>query len=191
MANSEHPGARPTIGDYAFLSDCHSVALLSRAGSIDWCCSLGSTLRLSSPESSTTTAAGSAHSPRPNRERARHGATCMTPWCWRPRSARPEARLGSSTALPCAKEERPIPIDSCCASSKETEGAWSCRCAWRPASTTGRSGRGCATGARASGAPWAATTPWSSGRTSSSPATATTTSWLPSRSERGSGRTCR
>jgi hypothetical protein len=38
MANSEHPGARPTIGDYAFLSDCHSVALLSRAGSIDWCC---------------------------------------------------------------------------------------------------------------------------------------------------------
>jgi GH15 family glucan-1,4-alpha-glucosidase len=38
MANSEHSGTRPTIGDYAFLSDCHSVALLSRAGSIDWCC---------------------------------------------------------------------------------------------------------------------------------------------------------
>jgi GH15 family glucan-1,4-alpha-glucosidase len=29
---------RPAIGDYAFLSDCHSVALVSRYGSIDWCC---------------------------------------------------------------------------------------------------------------------------------------------------------
>ena len=28
----------PPIADYAFLSDCHSVALVSRAGSIDWCC---------------------------------------------------------------------------------------------------------------------------------------------------------
>jgi GH15 family glucan-1,4-alpha-glucosidase len=29
---------QPPIGDYAFLSDCQSVALVSRAGSIDWCC---------------------------------------------------------------------------------------------------------------------------------------------------------
>lgn len=28
----------PPIGDYALLSDCHSVALVSRHGSIDWCC---------------------------------------------------------------------------------------------------------------------------------------------------------
>ncbi len=32
------PEIYPPIGDYAFLSDCHSVALVSRAGSVDWCC---------------------------------------------------------------------------------------------------------------------------------------------------------
>ena len=38
MVASEHRDLRPAIGDYAFLSDCHSVALVSRHGSIDWCC---------------------------------------------------------------------------------------------------------------------------------------------------------
>ena len=28
----------PPIGDYGLLSDCHSAALVSRNGSIDWCC---------------------------------------------------------------------------------------------------------------------------------------------------------
>lgn len=28
----------PPISDYAFISDCHSAALLSKAGSVDWCC---------------------------------------------------------------------------------------------------------------------------------------------------------
>jgi len=28
----------PAIGDYAFISDCHSVALISKSTSIDWCC---------------------------------------------------------------------------------------------------------------------------------------------------------
>lgn len=28
----------PPIGDYALLSDCHSAALVSSSGSIDWCC---------------------------------------------------------------------------------------------------------------------------------------------------------
>jgi GH15 family glucan-1,4-alpha-glucosidase len=29
---------QPPIRDYAFLSDCHSSALISREGSVDWCC---------------------------------------------------------------------------------------------------------------------------------------------------------
>ena len=32
------PGRYPPIGDYAFLGDCHTGALVSSAGSVDWLC---------------------------------------------------------------------------------------------------------------------------------------------------------
>ncbi len=32
------PADQPCIASYGFLSDCHSAALVDRAGSIDWWC---------------------------------------------------------------------------------------------------------------------------------------------------------
>lgn len=29
---------QPGVGDYGFIADCHSAALVSRSGAIDWCC---------------------------------------------------------------------------------------------------------------------------------------------------------
>jgi len=36
--NKKDTGKYPLISDYAYISDCHSCALVSFAGSIDWCC---------------------------------------------------------------------------------------------------------------------------------------------------------
>jgi GH15 family glucan-1,4-alpha-glucosidase len=39
MSENENKNKKyPPLADYAFISDCHSSALVSRAGSIDWCC---------------------------------------------------------------------------------------------------------------------------------------------------------
>ncbi len=35
---TKRSGEYPAIGDYALIGDCHSAALISRRGSIDWCC---------------------------------------------------------------------------------------------------------------------------------------------------------
>ena len=34
----KRPGQYPAIAEYALIGDCHSAALVSRQGSIDWCC---------------------------------------------------------------------------------------------------------------------------------------------------------
>lgn len=33
-----HADKYPPIADYGFIADCHSCALISKAGSMDWCC---------------------------------------------------------------------------------------------------------------------------------------------------------
>src|SRR5690606_11002147 len=35
---STHDSPYPPIADYAMIGDCHCTALVSRAGSVDWCC---------------------------------------------------------------------------------------------------------------------------------------------------------
>jgi GH15 family glucan-1,4-alpha-glucosidase len=38
LTNQISENSSPGIGDYGFIADCHSVALISSRGSIDWCC---------------------------------------------------------------------------------------------------------------------------------------------------------
>ncbi|HYD63554.1 MAG TPA: glycoside hydrolase family 15 protein [Noviherbaspirillum sp.] len=38
MSSQDKNSPYPPIADYAMISDCHCVALISRVGSVDWCC---------------------------------------------------------------------------------------------------------------------------------------------------------
>lgn len=38
MSTTSQLSPYPPIADYAMISDCHCIALISRAGSVDWCC---------------------------------------------------------------------------------------------------------------------------------------------------------
>ena len=127
----------PPIGDYGFIADCHSSALVSRSGSIDWCCMPRIDSRSCFARLLDWKRAATARSPRSGHTRVR-AATCPTPWCWKPPSAPKADAPACSTASPCAKAASGHRTASCCASWRAWKARWISRWIWRRCSTMGR-----------------------------------------------------
>jgi Domain of unknown function (DUF5911) len=157
-ASADTPGRYRPIGDYAFLGDCHTGALVSSDGSVDWLC----LPRLDD---------GSYFGRLLDRERG--GWCSITPADPAVRTSRRyvdgtlvlETEMavagGRVRVTDCLTTMRPggagDPTGSCCGSSTAWKGPWTCGSRWCPGSTTGRCGRGSAAPGGA-GRGWAATT---------------------------------
>ncbi|MDP9459908.1 MAG: DUF5911 domain-containing protein [Actinomycetota bacterium] len=98
MPDQESPAAarrrQPAIGDYGFLSDCTSAALVGRDGTVDWWC----VPRFDSPSvfASSIRLPGTGPWPPPGYGSPR-GSTSRTPWCCARSSGREPARWRSPT----------------------------------------------------------------------------------------------
>ena len=102
------------IADYGLLSDCHSAALVSGEGSIDWLCfprfdSPSVFGRILDPEAGHW-------SIRPVNEFDVVAATCQVHWCWRPRSGSPSSARLQGLAAPKGGPRR------------RSTGDWTTRC---------------------------------------------------------------
>jgi GH15 family glucan-1,4-alpha-glucosidase len=148
------------IGDYALIGDCHAAALVSRAGSIDWCCmprfDSGSIFgRLLDADRGGFCSLG-PHDTRADGSRRYLDGTLVLET--RFQSSSGEARLLDCFTMRGGGAEHPY--RQLLRVVEGTRGGSSSSWTWSPASTTARSSRG--SGAAGSGCtpPSAATTHW-------------------------------